>query len=243
LALRKMHTRWRRVFSAMRRLYKNPNDLEAAFVIFNWLSSGSVRKQYERFRNTELGSRVIMNSESLVHVLDDVDSLKAMPVGSLGREYSKFLVETNRSTSQFAGDTKGRGEKPSESGFNTYIKWYRDQHDLTHTVTDYERNPFGEVVLLWFLHGNFANFGIVAMTIPMTITHARKKGWGVFGASFEAYRHGRKAKWLAGADWPALLSMPLEDVKALIKIQDPVKYQDLMCRLRESKDVASEGAR
>ena len=92
-------------------------------------------------------------------------------------------------------------------------------------------------------HGNFANFGIVAMTIPMTITHARKKGWGVFGASFEAYRHGRKARWLAGTDWPSLLSTPLEDVKASINVEVPVKYQGLMLMLRESKGVVSEGAR
>lgn len=238
--LKKIKNRWRSVFGAMRRLYKNPHDLEAAFIIFNWLSSRSVRKQYETFRRTPTGSRIIVNGESLIDVLDDVDKLKAMPIGSLGHEYSKFLVGTSRSTSQFADDTKNRGEKPSESAFNCYIQWYRDQHDLTHTVTGYERNPFGEVVLLWFLHGNFANFGIIAMTIPMTITHARKKGWGVFPASFEAYMNGRKAQWLAGMDWPAMLEMPLIDVKSSMKVRKPVKYQELMFSLRSSKRPVRE---
>lgn len=242
MALTKTRKKWRRVFEAMRRLYKDPNDLEAAFIVFNWLSSRSVRKQHERFRRTPVGSRVIVNNESLVSVLDDVERLQAMPAGSLGNEYSKFLVKTGRSTSQFAGDTKGKGEKPSESGFNTYIKWYRDQHDLTHTVTEYERNPFGEVVLLWFLHGNFANFGIIAMTIPMTITHARKKGWGVFGASFEAYMNGRRAEWLAGMDWPNLLDMPLRDVKKLVGAKTPDKYHNLMSSLRSAKDAVRESA-
>lgn len=243
MGLRKIKNQLRSVLGAMRRLYKNPNDLEAAFIVFNWLSSRSVRKQYETFRRTPIGSRIIDNDESLVGILDDVDKLKAMPVGSLGHEYSRFLVDTSRSTSQFADDTKKRGEKPSESAFNCYIRWYRDQHDLTHTVTGYERNPFGEVVLLWFLHGNFANFGIIAMTIPMTITHARKKGWGVFAASFEAYMNGRKAEWLAGMDWPALLEMPLIDVKSLMKIRSPIKYHELMYKLRASKSPTRESSR
>jgi ubiquinone biosynthesis protein COQ4 len=235
LDITKFKLKWLKVGGALRRLYKNPNDLEAVFIIFNWLSTRSVRKQYERFRRTPVGSRVIVNNESLVSLLDDVKRLQAMPVGSLGNEYAKFLVESGQSTEQFVGDTKNKGEKPSESGFNTYIKWYRDQHDLTHTVTGYERNPFSEVILLWFVQGNFANFGMVVMTLPMTITHARKKGWGVFGVSFEAYMNGRKAQWLSGMDWPALLSMPLEDVKTSMNIEVPVKYQDLMFRLRQSK--------
>lgn len=243
MGIAKFKLKWREVSGALRRLYKNPDDLEAAFVLFNWLSSASVRKQYDVFRRTPLGSRVIVGRESLVNVLDDVDRLRAMPAGSLGNEYSKFLVETGRSTAQFAGDTKGKGEKPSESGFNTYIKWYRDQHDLTHTVTGYERNPFGEVVLLWFLHGNFANLGIIAMTIPMTITHARKKGWRVYPAAFEAYWHGRKSEWLAGIDWPVLLDQPLEVVQQSIGVRQPTKYKALMTKLRAAKENASEDNR
>ena len=34
LDLKKIKSRWRSVFGAMRRLYKNPNDLEAAFIHF-----------------------------------------------------------------------------------------------------------------------------------------------------------------------------------------------------------------
>ena len=68
-----------------------------------------------------MGSRIIENDESLVNVLDDADKLKSMPVGSLGNEYSKFLVESGQSTSQFADDTKTRGEKPSDSAFNAIL--------------------------------------------------------------------------------------------------------------------------
>ena len=81
------------------------------------------------------------------------------------------------------------------------------------------------------------------MTIPMTITHARKKGWGVFAASFEAYMNGRKAEWLAGMDWPALLEMPLIDVKSLMKIRSPIKYHELMYKLRASKSPTRESSR
>ena len=92
----KFKLKWLKVGGALRRLYKNPNDLEAVFIIFNWLSTRSVRKQYERFRRTPVGSRVIVNNESLVSLLDDVKRLQAMPVGSLGNEYAKFLVESGQ---------------------------------------------------------------------------------------------------------------------------------------------------
>lgn len=230
-----INKKWRKAFSALVHLFKNPYDLAAAFRVFNLLSSASVQKQYAAFKNLPLGQRVIAGNESLVTVLDNVELLKAMPVRSLGEEYSRFLIQTKRSTAQFAKETKGKGEKPSESEFNTYIKWYRDQHDLTHTVTEYERNSFGELTLLWFLHGNFANLGIVAMTIPMTLTQARHKGWRVFPVVFEAYMNGRKAKWYSGLDWPSLLETPLPVVQKDTRTQPPTRYKKFMAELRARK--------
>ena len=45
-------------------------------------------------------------------MLDDADKLKAMPVGSLGHEYSKFLVETSRSTSQLRMTPRSEARSP-----------------------------------------------------------------------------------------------------------------------------------
>ena len=53
--------------------------------------------------------------------------------------------------------------------------------------------------------------------------------------------NGRRADWLAGMDWPALLEMPLTDVKSSMQISSPVKYQELMFSLRASKRSAREG--
>ena len=235
MGVAKFKLKWRSVFNALRRLYKDPNDLEAVFIVFDNLSDKAFRRQYERFRKTATGSRVITTSESLVDSLSDMGRLQSMPVGSLGNGYAKFLGSVGYTASQFSDDTKGKAERPSDLGLNAYIKWVRDQHDLTHEVTGYDRTQLGEVLLLWFLHGNATNLGYAVMAIPMALTHAVKKGWGVFPVVWEAYWHGRKARWFGGMDWPAMLELQVEDVRVDMEVREPVRYKALRDKLRKQK--------
>ena len=41
------------------------------------------------------------------------------------------------------------------------------------------------------------------------------------------YRRGRKANWLPGADWEALLKQPLEEVRAQFALEDLPAYEEM----------------
>jgi ubiquinone biosynthesis protein COQ4 len=58
---------------------------------------------------------------------------------------------------------------------------------------------------------------MVAMTWHKLPAHGRK-------AVREAWRRGRKARWLPEQDWEALLQRPLEAVRRELNIERPALY-------------------
>tara|TARA_R110002153_G_C13296919_1_gene495355 strand:- start:201 stop:911 length:711 start_codon:yes stop_codon:yes gene_type:complete len=233
--MRKTYLKWLKIKTALQRLLKNPKDLEAVFIVLKWLSGRSMTKQYNKFKVSEIGKRIITEQNSLGAVLDNVTTLKNMPLDSLGEEYSKFLIATNKSSKQFAKDSKGQGEEVKDSDYKFFIKRARDQHDIHHTVAGYERNPFGEMVLLAFLHGNFTNLGMFALVVTMTIAQIKVKGWIVLPIVIEAFLNGRKADWFFGAGWETLLGQPLAEVRVDMQVREAVKYKAFMQKLRNKR--------
>ena len=100
----------------------------------------------------------------------------------------------------------------------------RDAHDLTHVLTGYGRDPLGELCLLAFMHAHSRNLGmalIVVMSWPQLPPAAR-------AAVREAWRNGRKARWMQDMDWEALLPRTLADVRRESGIADPALYRAVM---------------
>ncbi len=97
-------------------------------------------------------------------------------------------------------------------------------HDLTHVLTGYGRDPLGEYCLLAFMYAHTRNLGmmtIVAMRWPRLSSAARR-------AVAEAWRNGRKAQWLLGQDFEALLPRLLKAVRHELRISDPDCYRAII---------------
>jgi len=96
----------------------------------------------------------------------------------------------------------------------------RELHDVTHTVTGYGRDQLGELCLLTFMYRQQGNLGMLLIVIMAwnQLPKAARK------AVYEAWRNGRKARWLAGQDWETLLAHPLEDIRRDLTIPSPVAY-------------------
>ena len=60
-------------------------------------------------------------------------------------------------------------------------------------------------------------------------------------AVFEAYRHGRSAGWLPGADWEALLVQPIEAIRAQYAVKPPNYYQTILATMPRLKDETNAG--
>ena len=83
--------------------------------------------------------------------------------------------------------------------------------------------------LLAFTQAQMRNAGM-AMIVGMGALRVlrEKKRFAGLAAMLEAWRHGRKARWLAEQDWEALLEQPLETVRRMLHISPPQRYAGLM---------------
>jgi ubiquinone biosynthesis protein COQ4 len=99
-------------------------------------------------------------------------------------------------------------------------------HDLWHVVTGYQRDLIGEASLLAFTFAQTRNPGIGFIVA----TAYWKAGWVNPGARRllrEGYRRGRRAAWLPGLAWEALLEQPLARVREQLGVGEPPVYEQL----------------
>ena len=214
---------WRGV-SAMRDLVARPNDTRAVFVIKTNLSTKAFQRHLIRWRETPVGKRVLDERSSLLTTLNDVDALQAMPYGSLGKLYSIYLIEAGL-TQQGLADVSSSELGGGQSDFELFVNRYRDMHDLCHTVTRYKRDSLGEVCQQGFDQAQDPNAGTALIWLAGTLSQAiARRSWMVFAISWEARRLGKKANRFIDADWEALLSCSMAQVRLQLNVQKAPRY-------------------
>src|SRR5262245_66621214 len=82
---------------AVRRLLANPDATEEVFAILRAMRGRSGIRLFERFRNSRMGVRILQERRSLFTTLTDSATLAALPEGSLGRIYQRFMAAENLS--------------------------------------------------------------------------------------------------------------------------------------------------
>lgn len=216
--------RWqfRRAWRALRRLFADPDDTRAVFEIIDALPGRSGERAYRRFAASDVGAQVLAERRSLLTRLNDRDALLAMPEGTLGRTYGEFMRSENISADGLVEASEGNGRRfDDDEGAALFYERLRDKHDLEHVVTGYGRDLRGESALLAFSFAQVRTPGIgliVLMAYLESDTEERRlirEGW----------RRGRRAEWLAAADWEALLERPLDEVRATLRTGDLPVYE------------------
>jgi len=221
---------------ALRRLISNPDDTAEVFVIIDALSGRSGERLYRRFRTTGVGRRVLAERRDLMVRLTDVDALRALPEGSLGRSYAAFMEREQLSAGGLAEASQwSREASPAEDEDRMrFGSRLRDSHDLWHVVTGYGRDLVGEASLLSFTFAQTRNPGIGFIVL---MAWWLSRGEIAYGRRMirDAYRRGRAAAWLPAADWEPLLERPLADVRGELAVGAPPTY-------RERRSTAGEAA-
>lgn len=217
--------RFRDAWASLQRLRHDPDDTRAVFEIIDALSGPGTDRLFRRFQRTMAGRRVLDEKRDLLAVLQDRDRLRAMPEGSLGREYAGFTDRENLSADGLveASETgDGRYEELDEDR-RRFAMRLRDCHDLEHVVSGYGRDLCGEAALLTFGLAQGWNHGIglvVAMAYVESDAATRRM-------MREAWRRGRNAEWLDAADWEALLERPLDEIRAQFRMGDLPVYEPI----------------
>ena len=208
---------------AVRRLQANPEDTSQVFAIFRALRGKSGIRTFRRFAQSPTGARVIRERRRLLDTLSDRAGLAALPDGSFGRRYFDFMKAENLTAEGLVEASQSWENDPVPADMELFRARMRDAHDLTHVLTGYGRDPLGEICLLAFMHAHNRNAGALLLVL-MSLKHMPPRARR---AVFEAWRNGRKARWLQDQDYEALLPRPLAEVRRELNIADPARYHSL----------------
>lgn len=206
--------------AAVRALQANPEDTRQIFVIFRALRGRSGINAFKGFQASETGRRVLADRRVLLDVLSDRGYLASLPEGSMGRAYLAFMDAEKLSADGLVIASQDWEQEKVSAEVTLFRNRMRDAHDLTHILTGYGRDPLGELCLLAFMNRHSKNLGqllIVAMSWSRMESKQR-------AAVIQAWRNGKKARWMIALDYEALLARPLEAVRRELNIADPSRY-------------------
>lgn len=214
--------------SAIRALLRDPDDTKQVFRIIDALSGRSGERLFARFKQTPTGARILAERRALLKTLSNREALLALPEGSLGRVYADFVAREQISADGLV-EASVEGGRSLDIGEQRRLVGdrLRDMHDLWHVVTGYGRDLLGEAALLSFSYAQTRNRG-VGFIVAVAWFKARSAEARPFRELLRsAYRRGKQSAWLPAADWETLLTRPLAEVRAELRVGPPPVYEAL----------------
>lgn len=222
---------------ALGALSADPDDLPKVFTIIESLPGRSAEHLTAGFHACAQGRQLLAAKPDLGARLADRAALRAMPEGSLGRAYAELMDREGITPEGIvAASVAGRDERLDKTPEHAFIAdRMRDTHDLWHVVTGYGMDLLGEAALLCFILPQTRSPGI-ALVALLALVKAKGADRSIM---LRGYLRGRRAKWLPSIAWEDLLAQPLTEVRALLKLGAPPRYEPLTtAELRASGDLA-----
>jgi ubiquinone biosynthesis protein COQ4 len=198
------------VVAALATLARNPGRLDQVLAFSQAVNARALSRAVEGVMATETGRALLAEQPRIDRAHVDFDALRALPEGTLGREYVRFL------------DDNAIGPEPFEALPNVgdeRIAWMmlrlRQTHDLWHVLTGYTPDVRGEVLLQAFTYAQvelpsslvLAVFGSLRW-IELSAEHLRE--------SRRAWRRGRATKPLAVVRWEEHWATPVTDLRVAL---------------------------
>src|SRR2546428_306598 len=84
-------------YRAIRNLLRDREDTRQVFLLIDALRGKTTLRQLARFRRTEFGRAALADRPRLFDRLEDRETLKALPAGTLGRAYYEGMASENLS--------------------------------------------------------------------------------------------------------------------------------------------------
>ena len=230
--VRQHFARVRELLKSIRALLINPDDTEKAFEIIGELRGKELRKSFSRFQNSVYGNKILQKQVDLIDVLNDRKTLTTLDENSLGRVYLKIIDANQLSPDGLVDASADTYPDIQDENVLRYAQRNRDSHDLWHTLTQYGRDPLGELCLLAFTYAQTQNSGVGLIALIGSFRFYRIYGHGTFGAIWRAYRDGKQASWLPEQPFEDMLSLNVEHVRIMLSIPPPTAYLLVMSRQR-----------
>jgi ubiquinone biosynthesis protein COQ4 len=212
---------------AMRELIADPDETSHVFRVIRALSGRSFERLFARVMSDPVGSRILEEQRPLIPVLSDRERLRAMPEGSLGREYARFMDAERITADGLEAASLMDRVNFYDDRARCLSDRLRDMHDLWHVVTGYGRDLVGEAALLAFSYAQIRNRGVGFIVTMGTLKLWREGYRYVVPVVLEGWRRGRRAAFLVAADWESLLARPLDEVRRELRVGAPPRYEPL----------------
>jgi ubiquinone biosynthesis protein COQ4 len=226
----------------MRRLLADKEDTRQVFILMDALRGKSTHRQLARFRQTTEGQQILAERRSLLACLTDRARLAALPKGTLGRTYYEFMAAENLSPEGLVEASKIRDSVAPEDELTLFRERGREMHDLLHVTAGFGRDPIGEACVVAFSYAQTGHIGFAVIAFFGGLNIAKQlKDAPVKRAVFEAYRRGKAARWLVGADWEGLMSRPVDEIRQQFQVPPARHYQPALAVLRSRMAAQATG--
>ncbi len=211
-----------------RKLIADKEDTEQVFHIIAALRGRKFQNIARKFWETPKGKEMLESKMRLVDMLDDHDSIKKLPQGTVGRAYVDFMEREGLSAAGLEAEY-ARFEDASNNYDDVLTRYgdrLRDTHDMLHILTGYGRDALGEQCVLAFTYAQNRNLGVgfIAYAGGLELKYRVAKSAPIMKAVHEGYRIGNAAKNIVHEDIAALLREPLADARQRLGISEPVIY-------------------
>ncbi|WP_416906806.1 MAG: Coq4 family protein [Polymorphobacter sp.] len=224
---------WGVALSALRKLLADKDDTGEVFEIMRALNGASTRDGYLRLLSTAEGGRIAYERAELAPLLADRAWLASLPPGSVGAEYARFTAAA-QITPQGLVEVSSRVMMEMEHPIAWFGRRTRDAHDLWHVLAGYGTDSLGEACLVAFSYAQTRSLGWAFIAVGAALKSRSAPGRHPYArAIFEGYQRGRRAAWIAGHDYRALLPLPLEDARARLGLTPPRLYQSIPAAARD----------
>jgi len=203
---------------------------ETVFRLFRPFHGPALDEIFERVMADQTGRRILCEGRSLHPTLLDFDRLRALPDGTLGREYVRFMESNQIDIVSFAEASLRHmaREDYANDAVWTLVNRARDIHELVHLVSGYGTDELGEMCELAFFIREDPRPRASRLAIRINIAAFRRRGYSHSEAVIaEAFRRGSEAALLTGADWEGMMGWPLADVRESLGISEPPLYDPI----------------
>lgn len=227
---------WGTALRALVRLLRDPDDTVQVFRIMRALNGDTAARNYRKLLVQRDGGRLAYRRVELAERFSDRSWIDSLPEGTVAAAYRDFLDRTGYSAQGLADVSYSDGvfEANAEHPHAWYGRRERDVHDIWHILTGYQADePLGEACLVAFSYAQTGGLGWAFIGAGAAIKSLKITGKTTFlRAVLEGYRHGKRAKWLSGEDYEALMAEPLDAARRRLNIAEPEIYRQAQHELR-----------
>lgn len=203
--------RARTVVRTLATLARDPGRLDQVLVLGQTVNLPTVARAIDRVEKDPAGHALLEEQPRIDRAHVDLDALRALPDGTLGREYTRFLDDNGITPDAFealpdVGDPRA-----------AYMMLrVRQTHDLWHVLTGYAADVRGELLLQAFTYGQTRAPSALLIAGLGTLRWAFK--WpGQLKALREAFRRGERTGFLPTFRWESHWSKPVTELRALLE--------------------------